>query len=114
MSIPFSMLEHAFVSVAVSILLDSRTMSHVVVPIPRVARRRLSVSIESIPIRFVIFPLTVINISVDVEKFSFSIRFVVFPLTDVLGSVGPDLSAEALADVSVPLSFIFDPILELD
>ena len=55
---------------------------------------------------FIILPLTVEDISINVVENTLAVSFVVKPLTFVAGSIWPGLHAETMAEPAFPLTIV--------
>lgn len=111
-SVPPSLLEHPFVPVSVAIYFYARAMLHVIFPVAFVLCIGFSMHEYAIAIGFVILPLSLVIISVDVGKLAFALSLVIDPLPLIHCSIWPLLLAVAIPHVPQPLSFILDSILK--
>lgn len=73
-------------------------------------------AINSEAVCLVVFPLSIIHVSVSMDEPAFSISFVILPPAFVHGSVWPNLSAFTLANVPVgdPFSVVFGVIFQFN
>ncbi len=108
------MLEHAFVLVAVGVNLDAGTVHHIVLPVAFVFGLGSGVEVGAVSIGFVVFPLSVIGVTVGMGELAFSAGFVLLPLAFVFGTVGPKLDAVSVAIRDEPFAFVADSVFELD
>jgi hypothetical protein len=73
----------------------------------------IDVCVDAVPIRFVILPLAVKYIAVNMPKLAFSVSLIVYPFSLIPGAIGPDLYTVTVADCALPLTLVNSPILEL-
>jgi hypothetical protein len=64
------------------------------------------VVVDTIPVSFIVDPLSIINISVDVNELALSMSSVILPLPFILGSIWPLLDSVAVSEPTNPLSVI--------
>lgn len=62
--------------------------------------------VNSLTIRFIFLPLPLINVTVDMEKFTITTSLIFLPLTLVLGSIWPLLNSKSVPHIANPLPFI--------
>lgn len=68
--------------------------------------------VDTIAVGFVVDPVAVIDVSIDVDELSFSVGPIIFPLSLILCTVWPLLDAVAIPEPSNPLSFVGGSRLE--
>ena len=73
-------------------------------------------AVHSKTVSFVVEPLSVIDISVSMDKSSLAVGFVVFPPSFIHGSVWPDLSTFTLSYFFAdnPLSVVFGMVFKFN
>lgn len=57
---------------------------------------------------FIVFPLSFINVSVYMHKFSFSISLIIFPISLIFCSIWPNLLAISLSVGTFPFTIIYN------
>jgi hypothetical protein len=72
------------------------------------------VDVNSIPVGFIVLPLSFEDVAVYMPELSLATGFVVFPLTLVSGSIWPNLGPEAMFHISKPGTLVHSPIFEND
>jgi len=70
------------------------------------------VDVHSVAISLVIFPLTLVDISVSVPEFAFAVGFVFAPFSLVFSTVRPDLSARSVSETLEKVSFVDSSVLK--
>ena len=70
-------------------------------------------NVNSVPVGFVILPLSLENVSIYVPELSISTSFVKSPVTLVFGAILPDLHTKSVLQVTKPLTCIDCSIFEL-
>lgn len=111
-SISLSLFKHSFVSIAIGINLYSRSMLHIFLPISFISSTCLRMNIYSIAMGFIIFPLSLICVPVNMCKFPLPSCFSFHPHTLVLGSIGPYLDTISMFQSSFPFSIVLDSSLQ--
>jgi len=73
-------------------------------------------TIDSISISLIVFPLSIVDVTISVNQSSFAVGFVVHPPAFVHRSIRPYLSSFTLPDVFVhnPFTVILGVVLQLD
>jgi len=82
----------SFVACPIRLLLVAMAMPLIILPLPRVLCA-IQASIQTLPVRFVKFPLALIDITMDTIESSMPMRLVSEPLPFVLCPSTPDLNA---------------------
>jgi hypothetical protein len=62
--------------------------------------------IDTISISFIIHPITIIDVAVNVDELSFAVGSVVFPVSVVESAVGPFLFTVAVSEASNPFAVV--------
>ena len=57
---------------------------------------------------FIVFPLSLINVSVYMHKFSFSISLIIFPISLIFCSIWPNLLTISLSVGTFPFAIIYN------
>lgn len=70
--------------------------------------------IDSFPWSFIINPLSIINVAIDMNKFAFAIGFIVVPIALVSSSVRPNLNSRSFSRIASPASIVNYAITEPD
>ena len=68
--------------------------------------------VHSVAIRFVVDPVSLVYVAIDMDELSLAVRSVVFPITFVARAVRPDLFAKPVAEAANPLPEISSPRFE--
>jgi hypothetical protein len=69
------------------------------------------VVVNAVSVGLVIFPLTVINVTICVNQTTTTVGFVIQPVTFVKRTVNPDLdTTAALSALRVPLTSVFSAV----
>jgi hypothetical protein len=68
--------------------------------------------IDTAAIGFIVGPVAVINVTIDVDKATLSMSSVFTPFTRVLSAVTPGLLAETIAEATFPLASVYSTSLE--
>ena len=71
------------------------------------------VCIDTKAIAFIVLPLTIVHVSIDVGELALSVCTIIFPLALVPSTIGPLLDTEAVPEATNPLSFVGGARLEL-
>ena len=71
-------------------------------------------NIDTIPVSFIIKPLSFKDVAINVPEFSVSTSFVEPPVAFVLGTIFPDLDTVSMFHISQPLACIGGSVLEKD
>jgi len=73
-------------------------------------------TIDTISVSLIVFPLSIVDITISVDQSSFTVGFIVHPPAFVHGSIGPYLSSFTLSDVFVynPFTIILGVVLKLN
>lgn len=73
-------------------------------------------AVDTVAVCLVVLPLAVVDVAVSVNESSFTVGFVVAPPTFIHGTVGPNLTAFSLSDVSTlnPFSVVLRVVFQLD
>lgn len=61
-------------------------------------------NVDTISIRLIVDPVSLINIPIDVDELALSVSSVVFPVSFVTSPVWPDLFAEPISEATDPLA----------
>ena len=69
-------------------------------------------SVDTVPVGFVVLPLTLVFVPGNVPKSAFAMSLVESPFTAVLGSVSPSLLALTVPHVTFPLANVFSAVLK--
>eukprot|EP00419_Tripos_fusus_P033925 CAMPEP_0172773102 /NCGR_PEP_ID=MMETSP1074-20121228/193655_1 /TAXON_ID=2916 /ORGANISM="Ceratium fusus, Strain PA161109" /LENGTH=137 /DNA_ID=CAMNT_0013609331 /DNA_START=238 /DNA_END=651 /DNA_ORIENTATION=- len=69
-----------------------------------------SMAIRTLPVCFVVFPLSLVDVAISVVESAMSRRSVVLPLPGVFPAVGPDLGSYTMPHMPQPLSSVSGPI----
>jgi hypothetical protein len=97
LSTAFTLLEHAFILVAIGVDLNARTVHHIILPVTFVFGLGSGMEVDAVSIGFVIFPFTVVSVVIGMSELTFATCFVFLPLSFVFGAVGPELDAVSVA-----------------
>ena len=68
--------------------------------------------VDSKAISLVVYPVALVDVTVDMGELAFTVGSVVAPLAFVFGAVGPDLNALAIPKSALPLTLISSTSLE--
>jgi len=73
-------------------------------------------TIDTISVSLIVFPLSIVDITISVDQSSFTVGFIVHPPAFVHGSIRPYLSSFTLSDVFVhnPFTIILGVVLQLN
>ena len=63
-------------------------------------------NVDSLSVSFIIHPVALIDISIDMSELSESMGSIVFPISFIAGSVGPDLLSVAVSEATDPLTSV--------
>jgi hypothetical protein len=69
-------------------------------------------NVHSVSVGFIVLPLTLEDVSVDVPEFTLATSFIETPISFVTSPIRPDLNSIAVLHVTEPLPFINGPILK--
>jgi hypothetical protein len=61
-------------------------------------------NVDTVSIRLIVDPVSLINIPIDVDELALSVSSVVFPVSFVTSPVWPDLFAEPISEATDPLA----------
>ena len=87
-------------------------MLHILLPIAFILGPSFAMHIHSISISLIVFPLTLIVVSICVNELSFSFGFVIGPLTLIDSCVWPFLFSESIANVAYPFPLVLNSIFK--
>lgn len=62
--------------------------------------------IDTISVGLIVFPLAVIDVTINVSKFTFAMSSIIFPLSLIFGSVRPLLFSIAVTETTDPFAII--------
>jgi len=85
--------------------LNTSTMLQIVLPFSFV-HSAIYMLVNPCAIRFVVSPVTIVNVSINVDKLAFSMSTIFSPLSHVLSSIRPGLLAETITETSFPLTIV--------
>jgi hypothetical protein len=74
--------------------------------------RSIDMLVDTKTIGFVVCPLAIINVAINVNELTFTMSSVFTPLSDVLGTIWPDLLTEAVTEPALPLTGVHSSALE--
>jgi hypothetical protein len=86
-------------------------MLEVVFPHPLILRS-IHTLVDTETVWFFVFPMAIIDVTISLNEFTFSMSSVLAPLSNVLGTVRPDLLAEAVTELTLPLAGVYSSGLE--
>lgn len=68
--------------------------------------------IDSVAIRFVIFPVSFVNVAIRVPEFTLAISFILAPLALVTRTIGPQLGTRAVSGALKQIALVDGTILK--
>lgn len=79
---------------------------------PAFVSRTISVIVDSVAVGLIVLPVSIIDVSVSMNKAASTVCFIVFPVTFVKGAIDPDLNtATVFSALLVPLSFVLGSVI---
>ena len=72
----------------------------------------IDVFVDTAAVGFIVCPVAIINVSINMDESTFAVSSVFTPLTRVLGTITPRLLTETISNSSLPLPSVDGPSLE--